>query len=83
MEDYPTYYEYKAQIDLLVTRNELTTEQGIILLSCFKGTLQETPMHINYLMSATGLCWKRINYILNGLVLRGAIRRIEEKYYMV
>ncbi len=83
MEDLPTYYEYKAHVDLLVTRNELTMEQAIILLSCFKATLQESPVHVNYLMAATGLDWKRINYVLNGLILKRGIKRIEEKYYMV
>lgn len=83
MEDYPTFAEYKAQVDLLVTRNELTTEQGIILLRCFNATLEGHPVHVNYLMSCTGLCWKRINYTLNGLVLKGAIRKIEDKFYMV
>ena len=83
MEDLPTYYEYKVHVDLLVTRNELTMEQAIILLSCFKATLQESPVHVNYLMAATGLDYKRINYVLNGLVLKRGIKRIEEKYYMV
>jgi len=83
MEDYPTYNEYKAHVDLLVTRNELTMSQAIILLSCFKATLQESPVHVNYLMAATGLDYKRINYVLNGLVLKRGIKRIEEKYYMV
>ena len=83
MEDYPTYSEYKAHVDLLVTRNELTMSQAIILLSCFKATLQESPVHVNYLMAATGLDYKRINYVLNGLVLKRGIKRIEEKYYMV
>jgi len=79
----PTYYEYKATVDNLVTRGELTTEQAIILLCCFKATLNETPVHINYLIAATGLNWQKINYVLNGLVLRKGIRKIEEKYYMV
>jgi hypothetical protein len=79
----PSYYDYKAQVDNLVTRGELTTEQGIILLICFKATLNETPVHINYLIAATGLSWQRINAVLNGLVLRKGIRKIEQKYYMV
>ena len=83
MEDYPTYWEYKAQVDTLVSRGALTIEQGVILLRCFNGTLQETPVHINQLMSISGLDWKKVNWTLNGLVQRGAIRKIEEKYYMV
>jgi len=83
MEDYPTYYEYKAQVDNLVNSGTLTTEQGIILLKCFNATLEGSPVHVNYLMACTGLNWQKINYVLNGLVLRKGIRKIEEKYYMV
>jgi myosin-crossreactive antigen len=83
MEDYPTYYEYKAQIDTLISRGELTVAQGVILLRCFNATLEGSPVHVNYLMACTGLNWQKINYVLNGLVLRKGIRKIEEKYYMV
>lgn len=83
MEDLPTYAQYKAQIDHMVESGQLTLEQSIVLLTCFKATLNESPIHINYLMQCTNCSWKEINYILNGLVQRGGIRRIEEKYYMV
>jgi predicted Rossmann fold nucleotide-binding protein DprA/Smf involved in DNA uptake len=83
MEDLPTYYEYSSQVDLLVSRGELTLEQGILLCTCFKATLNEHPVHINFLMQVSGLNWKQVNASLNGLVLRGAIRRVEEKYYMI
>ena len=83
MEDLPTYAQYKAQNDHMVASDQLSIEQGILLCQCFKATLRETPVHINYLMSATGLCWKKINWTLNGLVQKGAIRKIEQKYYMV
>lgn len=79
----PSYAQYKDVVDRMVTSDELTTEQGIILLKCFRARLDETACHVNYLMQCTGLDWKRINYVLNGLVCRGAIRRIEEKYYTV
>ena len=79
----PTYEQYKHKVDTLVSSDELTVEQAIILLACFKGTLTSAPLHINYLMQITGLNWKNINYLLNGLVLRKAIRKIEEKYYIV
>ncbi len=83
MEDYPTYFEYKAQVDHMVNSNELTVEQAILLLRCFNATLNNTPVHINQLMHVSGLCWKKVNWTLNGLVQRGAIRKIEQKYYMV
>lgn len=83
MEDLPNYFEYKAQVDTLVSRGELTIEQGILLLRCFNATLDNTPVHINQLMQVSGLGWKEVNWTLNGLVQRRAIRKIEEKYYMV
>jgi len=83
MNTYPTYSDYLGQVNHLIDSNELTVEQGVILLSCYKGTLERTPVHINYLMNASGLGWKQVNYTLNGLVLRGAIKRMDEKYYMV
>ena len=83
MQDLPTYDDYVSQVNQMIESEQLSVEQGIILCSCFKATLSETPVHINYLMSATSLNWKNINYLLNGLVQRGAIRKIEQKYYMV
>ena len=83
MEDYPDYYEYAAQVDLMVSSGKLTLEQGILLCTCFKATLNEHPVHINFLMQVSGLNWKQVNASINGLVLRGAIRKVEEKLYMV
>ena len=83
MEDYPTYIEYSAQVNAMVSRDELSLEQSILLCTCYKATLNESPIHINFLMQVSGLNWKEVNWNLNGLVLKGAIKRIEEKYYMV
>ena len=83
MTELPTYDEYKTQIDSMVSRAQLTEDQGIILMLSFKATLESTPVHINHLMSITGLNWKSINWVLNGLVMKKAIRKIETKYYMV
>ena len=82
MEDLPTYNEYKAQVNHMVDSGKLSLEQGILLCRCFKATLDESPVHINYLMQLANMSWKEISWTLNGLVQRGAIRRIEEKYYM-
>ena len=79
----PTYDDYVSQVNQMIESDELSVEQGIILCSCYKATLSETPVHINYLMSATNLGWKQINWMLNGLVQRGAIQKIEQKYYQV
>ena len=79
MEDLPTYWEYKAQVDRMVESDQLTVEQAVILLRCFNATLQHTPVHINQLMHISSLNWTKVNYLINGLIQRGAIRKIEEK----
>ena len=43
MEDLPTFSEYKAQVDALVSRGELSLEQGILLCQCFKAYLRRVP----------------------------------------
>ena len=78
----PTYTEYKAQIDHMVESNKLTVDQGIVLTSVYRNYSEGTQTHINYLMNVTGLNWKSINWICNGLVQRGAIKRFE-KYYTI
>ena len=83
MEDYPTYYEYCAQVNDMVSRGKLSLEQSVLLATCFRATLNESPVHINFLMQVSGLNYKEICWTLNGLVLKGAIRRIETKFYMV
>jgi len=77
----PTYDQYMAKVEELIKQNQLTVEQGVILRNCYKARANGTAVHINYLIAATGLNWKRINAILNGLVLRGAIRKVEKKWY--
>lgn len=79
----PSYQDYMAKVNELIDNGELTVEQGIILRNCFKARMNDAPVHVNYLIAATGLNWKEINWMLNGLVLRGAIRRFEKKWYMV
>tara|TARA_R110000868_G_scaffold386719_1_gene655096 strand:+ start:229 stop:480 length:252 start_codon:yes stop_codon:yes gene_type:complete len=83
MEDLPTYYEYSTQVDHLVSSGKLTLEQGIILCTCFKATLNEHPVHINFLMQVSGLNWKQVNASINGLVQRGALRGVGGKQYMI
>lgn len=78
----PNYNEYKAQVDHMVNSNELTTDQGIVLTSVYRNFLEGNQTHVNYLMQATGLNWKSINWLCNGLVQRGAIKKYE-KYYTI
>ena len=79
----PTYDDYVSQVNQMIESEQLSVEQGIILCSCYKATLSERPVHVNYLMQATNLGWKQINWMLNGLVQRGAIQKIDKKYYQV
>jgi len=78
----PNYNEYKAQVDRMVNSNELTTDQGIVLTSVYRNFLEGNQTHVNYLIQATGLNWKSINWLLNGLVQRGAIKKYD-KYYTI
>ena len=81
MFELPTYSQYKAQVDLLVERGELSVEDGIILLCVFRNHLEGNSTHVNYLMSATGLDWKRINHRLNSLTMKGGIRKLDKSWY--
>jgi uncharacterized membrane protein len=74
----PTFEEYSQKVQSL----PLTIEQQIILIQTYKRTLEGLPVHVNYLMSITGLNWKEINWTLNGLVLRGALEKLEDKFYI-
>ena len=74
----PTFQEYSQKVESL----DLTIEQQIILIQTYKRTLEGFPIHVNYLMDITGLNWKQINWTLNGLVLRGALQKIEDKFYI-
>ena len=81
MVELPTYSAYKAQVDLLVERDELLLEDGIILLCVFRNHLAGNQTNVKYLMSATGLDWKKINYRLNSLTLKGGIRKVDKYWY--
>jgi sRNA-binding regulator protein Hfq len=77
----PTYSQYKHQVDTLIDSGTLTVEQGIILTSVFRNHVEGHWTNVNYLIAATGLNWKKIHYLINGLVLKGAIRKIEKNWY--
>jgi len=77
----PTLEKYIAHTNALERDGSLTVEQVIILQQCYKNTLVDMTTNINYLMHVTGLNWKQINWTLNGLVVRGALERVETGYY--
>ena len=76
----PTAQEYKKEVDNQINSGKLTVEQGIILYQVYLKSLDGIPTNINYLMSVTGCTWKEINYLINGLVLRGALTKVEDKH---
>ena len=82
MEGLPTVAEYNKHVSDLVESGSLTLEQCIILQQCYKRTLDGLPTNINFLMQMTGLGWNEINWVCNGLVMRGALERPEPKWYM-
>ena len=77
----PTYADYKAQVDDLVSRDELLVEDGIIMLSVFRNHLEDKSSHVKHLMQVTGLDWRKINYRLNSLTLKGGIKKIDKYWY--
>ena len=79
----PTYSQYKQIVDRHIETGELTDVQGVILLKTYMRSLEGSPVNINFLMSITGLGWKEINWTLNGLVLRKAIKKIDKKWYTI
>lgn len=79
----PTYEQYKDIVDDMVASETLSIEQSIILLTIFKAGLKGTCVHINYLMQLTNMRWKEINWTLNGLVVQGAIKKLDKKYYSI
>jgi len=76
----PTAQEYKNEVDNQIASRKLTIEQGIILYQVYLKSLDGIPTNINYLMVVTGCNWKTINYLVNGLVLRGILVRVEDKH---
>ena len=79
----PTYEQYKALVDNHIASGNLDESQAIILLKTYQKSLEGSPVNINFLMSISGLNYKRINWTLNGLVLRKAIKKIDKQWYTI
>ena len=75
----PTVQEYRKKVESM---EDLTIEQQIILIKTFEISSKGFPANGNFLMALTGLNWKRFSAIINGLVLRGALEKIEKNYYI-
>jgi hypothetical protein len=79
----PTINEYCHKVDLMVATGELTIEQSIVLTTTYKLSLTGKQVNVRYLMQLTNLGWKQINWLLNGLVQKGAIKKIDKYFYTI
>ena len=79
----PTIKEYKNKVDQMVNAGELTIEQSIVLSTTYKLSLTGKPVNVKYLMQLTDLGWKEINWLLNGLVQKGAMKKIDKYFYTI
>lgn len=80
-ESLPSLRNVIACTNALERDGTITVEQAIVLQQCYKNTLEDTTTHIRYLMHVTDLDWKAINWTLNGLVMKGALKRVKKGYY--
>ena len=81
MMNMQTLHQYRNEVDLMVYTNQLTTEQAIILTTIFKHHNEGTRTNIRYLMSVTKLNWVNINNVLNGLVQKRSIQKLDKYWY--
>lgn len=77
----PTVEQYRAALDHHVDQGDIDVNQAIILLTTFVNHLNGKQTSIRVLMDRTNLDWKTINYRLNGLVQRGALKKIDKYFY--
>lgn len=68
-------------VELEVTRGKLDLDQAVLLLSIYRNHLRGKPSSIKALMNDANLNWKMVNAKLNGLVLRGACKKIDKYWY--
>ena len=81
VNELPTYKEYKQMVELNIERGKLDVDQAVILLSIYRNHLTGRPSHIRSLMNDANLNWKMANAKLNGLVMKGACKKIDKYWY--
>jgi hypothetical protein len=74
----PSVQQYRQKVESM---QDLMIEQQIILIKTYEASIKGFPVNGNFLMDITGLNWKRFSAVINGLVLRGAIEKIEKGWY--
>ena len=79
----PTVNEYCRKVELMHATGELTLEQSIVLTVTYKQAHRGKTINIRCLMQMTGLGWKEINWLLNGLVQKGAMKKIDKYFYTI
>jgi len=79
----PTVAEYCREVELRHALGELTTEQTIVLTVTYKFSSGGKTVNVRYLMQMTNLNWTQINNLLNGLVQRGALKKIDKYFYTI
>lgn len=77
----PTVAEYKVALDHHVDMGDISIDQAVILLTAYPNYLRGKNTHIKLFMDRTGLSWQNVNYQLNGLVQRGALKKIDKYWY--
>ena len=80
-QELPTVAEYKMALDHHVDQGDIDVNQAVILLTAFTNHLRGKNTHIKAFMDRTGLDWRHVNYRLNGLVQRGALKKIDKYWY--
>jgi hypothetical protein len=74
----PSVQEYRKKVESM---QDLTIEQQIILVKTYEISIRGFAANANFLMDITQLNWKRFSAIVNGLVLRGALEKVDKNYY--
>jgi sRNA-binding regulator protein Hfq len=77
----PTVQEYKHALDHHVDMGDISVDQAVILLTAFVNHSRGKQTHVKAFMDRTGLQWKEVHYQINGLVMRGALKKIDKYWY--
>lgn len=77
----PTVAEYKVALDHHVDMGDIDVDQAVILLAIFVNHTSGRQTHAKLCMDRTGLNWSAVNAKLNGLVMRGAIKKHDNHWY--
>lgn len=83
MQNLPNYEQYKTMVELYVEKGKLDLEQAVMLLTIYRNHLNNKPTNIRVLMDQANLNWQMTNAKLNGLVIKGACKKIDKYWYAI